>query len=450
MASLTYGFCERLQEVTRSDVALMAAPAARRTLLNVLGTTVGASRHPGVSALVATDAVRGAGAISIPGRDERVAVMTAAAAIGFAAHVDDFDDTDLETVVHPGAAVLGAVLSLAQWRGSSGADVLRAFTLGCEAEMRLGRVMTPWHYDQGWHITGTCGVVGAAVAAGLLLRLDTDGLNRAVGLATSQTLGHREAFGTMLKAFHTGKAGANGVLAATLAARGVTAPADALAAPRGFLPVLSGTFEVDRLVDGFGQRWLLDDNSFKPYPCGIVCHPAIDAAIELYDGAGPAAQISDVEVRCHALVLELTGDPDPNDGLQARFSTIHGVAVGLRFGRAGLPEYADDVVTSDAIAALRRKIRLKVDDDVARDEAVVRTTSNETELRVAHVRHARGSLQRPLSDSELRDKVTRLVDPVLPGRSEQLVSLVTSLDDLETLEPLTTILNPSREAEPTK
>jgi 2-methylcitrate dehydratase PrpD len=134
--------------------------AAERSLLNVLGTAIGASRESAVETVLAKAAAHSGRPVApVPGRPERVDLTHAALVTGIAAHLDDFDDTHLATVIHPGAATLGASLGLAHQRHASGRELLTAFALGCEVQLRVGVAMSPSHYDAGWHITGTCGVV---------------------------------------------------------------------------------------------------------------------------------------------------------------------------------------------------------------------------------------------------------------------------------------------------
>ena len=426
--SLTKEFCGRLVELSEQPLPDEVRNEACRSMLNVLGTAVGASQHEAVNAVVRVGHDHGGRAVShVPGRDDRLDLLYSALSIGLGAHIDDFDDTHLETVIHPSAATLGAVLPLSLDRGIAGSDVLRAFALGCEAQLRVGVAMSPWHYDEGWHITGTCGVIGAAVAAGILIKLDAEKLARAVGIAASETLGHRETFGSTIKSFHPGKAATNGLLAALLAEHDFTASSQVLEAPRGFFNVLSPHCEPSRVTGQLGDNWELSRNTYKPYPCGIVSHPAIDAAVALSSEVPAIEEIADVTVRCHPLVPELTGNAEPQSGLEARFSTIHGVAAGLVDGRVGLPQYEDSRVADTEIAALRRRVQLEVDETCARDAAVVEVKLEGGNLLNHLVEHARGSLDRPLTKEELHEKVRALVEPVLPDSTEALITEVNGL-----------------------
>jgi 2-methylcitrate dehydratase PrpD len=416
--------------------------AARRTLLNVLGTAASAAGSPAVTVLLAAAAEQGsAGDVRVPGLAGTLDPYWGALVTGTAAHLDDFDDTHLATVIHPGAATLATVLSLAPETAPSGAAFLGAFAAGCEAQLQIGNAISPAHYDHGWHITGTCGVFGAAVAASALLGLDAEAASRALSLAATMTLGHREAFGSMTKPLHAGKAAANGVLAARLAAAGLSAPPDPLG-PGGVLEVLAAA--VDR--DALSRGWELELNTFKTYPCGVVAHPAMDGAIAVSDRIDPA-EITAITLRCHPLVPELMGTLHPADGLRSRFSARHGVAAGLLFGRAGLPEFSDAVATEPEVARLRALITLDPDPEMARDAAILRIETRSAEPVEVRVEHTRGSIARPLTDDELQDKVQVLVTPILgDGAADRIRKAVDNLPAASDASVLLAALRPSTPA----
>jgi 2-methylcitrate dehydratase PrpD len=390
---------------------------AKRSLFNVLGVALGASRTPqadGLFAHATVSTVRSADTPSrVPGRAGWADTYHAALTTGFAAHLDDYDDTHLATVIHPGAACLGALWAL-PYEGegeAEGETMLSAFALGCEAQLRLGMAVTPAHYDRGWHITGTCGVIGAAVTGALAAGAGPDVLALALRFAAAQTVGHREGFGTEVKPLHAGKAAANGLRAAARAEGATGLSAGESMTP--FLAALADPVDASRLVESFGSHWELLANTYKPYPCGIVAHPGIDAAIDLARGQGvSSAEIAAVGYACHPLVPELMGDLDPTTGLRARFSAIHGVAAGLVWGEAGLREFGDEAAASPVVRAIREKITMRPDDRLGRDQATVTVTLTSGERLVASVREARGSLRRPLTDEELIAKVERLVTSV--------------------------------------
>jgi 2-methylcitrate dehydratase PrpD len=377
----------------------------------VLGTTIGAAESPAVEVMLET--ARGleiTGTVPVLGRRDTVDRHWGALIAGTAGHYDDFDDTHLATVIHPGAATLGALVALHDAPVASGEVFLRAFALGCEAQLRIGNAISPNHYDRGWHITGTCGVFGATVAAAVLRGFDADQIEAALAAASTMTLGHREAFGSMTKPFHAGKAAANGILAAERGAVGAAA-FDALG-DAGVLTNFADAVDEAELFGRWDRDWELERNAFKPYPCGIVAHPAIDAAIEASAGVSIDSVVG-IEVSCHPLVPELMGIEQPADGLQARFSARHGVAVGLLDGTVGLAQFSDGRATSADASRLRAITRLVPSDDCARDAATVTVRFADGAEAIAHVPHARGSLARPLTDAELLAKVSALCEPTL-------------------------------------
>jgi 2-methylcitrate dehydratase PrpD len=425
----TTDFCGQLTDAAATPLPPAVAAAAKRSLFNALGTAVGAARAPGVDAIVAAAARLSApGTAEVLGRSDVLDEHWAALLTGTAAHYDDFDDTHLATVIHPGAAALGVLVALHDQAAADGDRCLRAFALGCEAQLRIGNAISPNHYDRGWHITGTCGVFGATVAAAVLLGFDSDALESALAAASTMTLGHREAFGSMTKPFHAGKAAANGVLAARLAMGGYPGLADPLG-DSGVLTIFADAADDGELLRSWTDPWELESNTFKPYPCGIVAHPAIDAAVEAGRRIADPARIEAVEVVCHPLVPELMGRLQPEDGLQARFSARHGVAVGLIDGSGGLAEFSDARATAADVQRLRAVTGLLPAPDCARDAATitVRLAGGE-DVRV-HVPHARGSLARPLTDAELLTKVDTLTQPLLGvGSATSILRSVEALD----------------------
>lgn len=441
----TATLCEWLTATHRQALPAPVIREASRTMLNVLGTAIGASYSEGVDALIRySEEHGGTGTTVIPGREEELDALLGAMTVGLASHYDDFDDTHLETVIHPGAACLGALLAVDGIEGVDGATALSAFALGCEAQLRIGSAMSPSHYDRGWHITATCGVLGAAVTAGLLLNFDSARLEQAIGIAASQTLGVREAFGTMTKPLHPGKAAANGIFAARLVQSGIVGPDAVLERSNGYFQALTPEVDVLRVTSGLGQSWELLSNTYKPYPCGIVIHPAIDAAVDLAPKIEDSARVRGITLRCHPLVAELTGNPAPVDGLQARFSAIHGVCAGIADGSVGLAQYQDERVRDEHLVMLRSLTVLEVDGSLSRDAAeVVVTLDDGTELK-SYIPHARGSAALPLTDEELRAKVDALVRPVLGDRAAELAQAVENLGGAPSLDTLYTAVRPGK------
>ncbi len=387
---------------------------AHRTFLNWLGCAVGAARHPAAdAALAAVAMLQPAPQATVLGRRERVDMASAALINGITSHTFDFDDTHLKTIIHPAGPVASAVLALAEHTQASGRQLIDALVLGIDVSCRVGNAMYPDHYDRGWHITGSTGTLGAAAACARLLGLGVQQTAMALGIAASQPVGMREQFGTMTKPFHPGGAARAGLMSALMARHGYTASPKAIEAPRGMVQTVSAKCDWREITDELGQRFEISFNSYKPFACGIVIHPSIDACAQLREQGVTPEQVERIELRVHSLVLELTGKKEPADGLQAKFSVYHGCAAGLTFGRAAEEEFSDEVVNCADMVALRRKVVATVDPQI--DEASVDVTAVLTDGRRVHVfvEHAIGSLQKPMSDTQLQAKFHGLSDPVL-------------------------------------
>jgi 2-methylcitrate dehydratase PrpD len=417
---------------------------AHRTFLNWAGCAVGAATHDAPqAALAAVMMLQPAPQATVLGRAGKVDMAGAALLNGISSHTFDFDDTHLKTIIHPAGPVASAALALAEHLGSSGRELTDALVLGIDVSCRMGNLMYPDHYDRGWHITGSTGMLGAAAACARLLHLDAHRTAMALGIAASQPIGLREQFGTMTKPFHPGGAARAGLLSALLAKHGFTASPRALEAPRGFAQVVSTKCDWAEATDELGRRFEISFNTYKPFACGIVIHPSIDACVQLREQGVRPDEVERIELRVHSLVLELTGKKEPADGLSAKFSVYHGCAAGLIFGRAAEPEYADAIVTRDDVVALRRKVVATVDDAI--DEASADVTAVLRDGRRIHVfvEHAIGSLQRPMSDAALAAKFAAQADPVLgSARSAELIAACRRLGELPDVHGLVALARP--------
>ncbi|KAI7153364.1 hypothetical protein KC349_g8407 [Hortaea werneckii] len=388
--------------------------AAVRSVYNYLGCAIGGSQHPAVEKAYATFApFFGPDSSTIYGHGgtRRTDAQHASLLNGIASHVHDYDDTHLATIIHPTGPVASALLAYAEYRGSiAGEELLCALVAGIEASCKTGLAVWPSHYDIGWHITSSTGSIGAAVGVGKLMKLDEEQMAHAIGLAAVQVIGLREMFGGDTKAFHPGRAAQSGLMAALMAERGYTSSLQALEAKRGWGNVVAGggTPKLDDYIGELGEKWEIEANAFKPFPCGIVCHPAIDGCIQLHHEMQSkdfaVGEIQKVEVQVHPLVIELTSKRKPKDGLEGKFSVFHGCAVGLLYGKAGPAQYSDATVTDPNVVRVRDKVEATPREDVRADEAHLQIHFADGQRLAKHVKHAVGSLEKPMTDEQLTEK----------------------------------------------
>jgi len=438
-AAVTRALARFIVESRASDVPESAKHAAVRSLVNWLACTIGGTAHEAaVTARAFADRFTGTREASVPGTPLRLDIFHAAWVNGITSHVFDFDDTHLRTVIHPSPPIAPAILALAEHMRVNGDELIHAFVIGVDVACRIGNAVCPAHYHLGWHSTSTAGVFGAAAAAGRLLGLNETNMCRALGLAGTQAAGLRENLSTMAKFLHPGHAARDGMTAAFLARDGYTASERILEAPRGFAHVLSPERDLREITAGLGERHEITLNTFKPYPCGVVLHPAIDGCLQLLDeyGMAPGA-IATVSLRVNFLVLEVTGKRDPRTGVDGKFSVYHCVAVALTDGRVGERQFSDERVSDPGVMALAGKVNAVVDPGVAADEAHVSIELVDGRRFEKHVEHALGSLDRPLGDRQLEEKFRDLADAVMPAAQvQELIGLCWRIRELEDVSVL--------------
>src|SRR5712671_1070511 len=369
--TLTKTLCAHLAAARPDDLSAAARHAARRGVLDWIGCTLAGSPHQTIGRLVAVlQETGGRPQATVLGRRLKLGLLDAPLANGQIGHVLDFDDTHMGGVVlHTSSPVLGALLALAERAPVSGADLMLAYAVGFEAGVRSGRT-APGHHKGGWHLTGTLGSIAAGAAGGKLLGLDTQRLAYAIGIAATQAAGMQQNRGTMCKSFHAGKAAANGVLAALLAERGFDSTQEIVEGRKGFSRIFSDVAAPEQLNADLDGSWLIETNGHKPYACGVVLHPLIDAVIAIRnrDRIDPAT-VSKISLRVHPFVLSITDVVDPATGLQSKFSTVHSAAVALVDGAAGSAQYSDARARDPLVASLRGKVTAQGDEFLGKDEA---------------------------------------------------------------------------------
>jgi 2-methylcitrate dehydratase PrpD len=415
------------------DVPPKVRKEATRTLLNWLAVAVGGSRHVTVdNAIAAVAPFAGPAQASVLGRSERFDIVTVTLVNAVSSHVFDFDDTHLKTIIHASGPIVAPCLALAEYKPVSGKDFLHAVVLGIETAFRVGNAVYPNHYDVGWHITGTAGVIGAAAATGRLLSLSEQQMVWALGLAASQPVGLRESFGSMNKSFNPGRAGQSGLLAALLASKNFTSSDQMLEAKRGWANTVSTKQDYAEITEGLGKNWETALNTYKPFACGIVIHPIIDGCVQLRDKYRiDPAQVEKVTLKVNPLVLELTGKKTPREGLEGKFSVYHAAAVAIIDGKASERQFSDESVRNPKVVALRDKVTAIVDPAVKPEQADVTITLNGGRELYVFVKQAVGSVEKPMTDKQLEAKLDDLADGILSkAQARQLIDTCWKVEKL--------------------
>lgn len=413
--------------------------AAARAFANWVGCALGAVDDASVRQVTHVSLqLAGRSDASIVGHAESLDAVNAALVNGVAANALDYDDMHAATLIHPTGPVAAAAFALCESRKRSGRVLLSAIVTGVEVECGLGLALFPAHYDAGWHITATLGTLGAAAAACVVLGLDEARTRHALGIASTMAGGLRAMLSNACKSLNIGKAASAGVSAALLAEAGLDSEPRALEAKFGFFHVFGQPQGDAMLVNEAGSRHAMLDVSLKPYPCGIVIHPLIDACAALAKPGELGVQhVRTVTASVHPRAVELADRRHPDNALAGRYSLQHAAALAFTRGSAGLAEFDGAQVDDPALRAWRDRIEVKADSTLSPGQArvAVELTSG---ARLTHaIEYPSGSPQRPLTEEQLERKFMALAARAMEkGAAQRLYEQCRNVDRLEDVNEL--------------
>lgn len=425
---------------------------AKRCLLDTIGVVL-AGYGTDLGKAFASLAMEwgGSGEATVFGDGMKVPAVNAALANGAMGHVHELDDGHRFAMGHPGVTSIPAAIAAAERAGATGRELIAATVLGYEVFVRVATTINPSHRGRGFHTTGTCGTFGAAAAAGKALGLDEEGIVNALGIAGVQAAGLMEVMRgeSMIKPLNAGRAARDGVLAALLAERGVTAPATIFEGGDGFLGAYSDEHDAQRIVENLGEDYHIMGTYVKLHAACRHAHPAIDCALELireYDLT--PENVERVVVRTYSAAHRLTGtEYEPKTVSTAKFSTPYCFAAALTHGRVGPNEFTTEKIADPKLLGIAKRVKVVVDQEIDRLAPDKRGASVEISVKGGPkyewaVENPKGEPENPVSDEELEEKFRSLVGPVLGTRKVQrIIDVVADLESLEDVGELTVLLS---------
>ncbi len=420
---VTRWLAARASAIRFEDLPTAAVTVARQCILDWFAVTIPGAAEPAVQIL--SDELLSDGAkpvASLAGQPGRTSAMNAALINGTASHALDFDDVNMAILGHPTVAILPGLLALAEETGATQDDVLAAFVAGYEVVCRTGALMSPGHYNHGFHATSTVGSVGAAAACAHLLKLDAETTAVAYGIAATKASGLKSMFGTMCKPLHAGMAAQNGLLAARLAARGFTSRPDALECAQGLAATQSVDFNPAEAMKDAPLDHHIASNLFKYHAACYLTHGAIEAGKALRDkSAASSNAIRSIEIRVPPVTDRVCNLARPETGLEAKFSLRLTVAMALA-GRdtSGIATYTDDLTREPELIRLRDMASIEFVDGFPEAKADVAITTADGRRFAAS--HDAGVPDSDLARQgrKLEAKFDALVEPVLGASSRTL------------------------------
>lgn len=457
-ARITEELAEFVVAVRSEDFSQEIRHIAKRCIIDGIGVILAGSNEP--CTRIVLDHVR-----SLQGKKEslvlgkgrnRAPAHLAALVNGIAGHSMDWDDSalprtpDRAVLLHPTLAPLTAGLSIGEKLGSSGSALLRAFVVGFEVECKIAEAIYPDHWLRGFHSSNTAGVFGSTTAASNLMGLDAKQVRHAIGIAASTASGLTVNFGTMVKPFHAGRAAENGILSAQLAARGFESHAEALEAHKGFFHAFGGGFDPKMITGKLGHPFsILDPGaSIKPYPCGVVGHPGMDAMRTLVtEHDVRPEQVDHVKVATGSNVLPPKGPlryRKAQTALQGKFCVPFQMASMIVRRKAGVMEFTDEFVQSPVVQEMMDRIEPVIDPEIdaaGMDKLIFvieMHLKDGSVLRGKSLEHYHGGPKNPFTREELAGKFNDCVQQVIdPNQARKLFETIESLERLKSVRTLT-------------
>lgn len=427
---------------------------AKRCIIDGLGVIFAGSTEPCVRIICDyVLSLEGKKESTILGKRKNKAPAHLAALInGTAGHAMDWDDTALSAtpdryaLLHPTMPPLAAGLAMGEKLNRSGQDFLTAFLIGFEVECKMAEAIAPEHWERGFHTSNTCGIFGATTTAARLMGLTVEQVRSAIGLAASMAAGVKVNHGTMAKPLHMGRAAESGVISAHLAAHGFKAHPSALEGPKGFFHAFAGGFDPATISGKLGRPYsiIYPGVSIKPYPCGVVGHPGMDAMLALV--IQHDIQPHDIEHIKVATGSNILGPKGPlrykkaQTGLEGKFCVPFQMASMIIRRKAGVAEFTDEFVQSPAVQEMMDRIETAVDPQIealGQDKIVSVIEVRLKDGRLLHGRsaeHYRGGPHAPLSKKELVEKFNDTTRHILsPDQARKLLDTIESLERLDSI-----------------
>ena len=455
--SIAWQVADITAKLRYEDMPGPVAEKSKRFILDLLGCILGAKniQSSKIMAQVISN-FGGSPQSTVIGYSHKTSAPLAAMINGTTGHAFDMDDDHREGTLHSSVVIFPAVFAVAEQSRVSGKDLLTAFAAGSELMIRLGEAFLGKTYYQGFHPTGTTGVFGAALGVGKILELDTQKLTWAQGIAGSQAAGLLEwkADGTWTKRIQAGHPAMSGVISALLAREGYTGPATVYEGNDGFVRAFShkDQYDVNKIIDQFGTRWELADNSIKPHACCRFACPIADCALDISQNNNiDPEDIEDVEVGVNNWMIKVLCEPAERKYnwqtvVDTQFSLPYVTAVSLVKKRASVPEFTDEAIQDPVVRALAQKVRWQFSDEFEKlypkaypASVTVRTKDGKTYH--SRVDYPKGDPENPVSDAELLDKFRLLSSRNISAKqAEQIIDTVLNLEKISDINDLAGVL----------
>ncbi len=447
----TQALCAFLASLRFEAIPSATIERAKDLVLDHLGVALHSTELPWTRIVRAYAVAAGGNAEStVYGHPQRVGRGVAALANGTAAHGIGLDDTHDASLCHPGAVVISAALSVAEALGAHPRDFLVAVVAGYEAQCRAGAAAIG-ALSRGFHPTASTGVFGAAAAVAHLLKLPPLRHQWAFGLAASAASGvmqfAEDGEGNMVKRIYGGMPAQNGIMAAELAAAGLTGPRGALDGRFGFIATFAGSGDATLLTSELGTAWAVDQISIKRYACCRFFHSAMDALRECREEIGfQPEDVEAVAVQTTRSAIESHMNYRPQSVMAAQYSWPYAIAAAALLTPEDPRSFSEASIADPRMAAYMDRVSVQADPELERHvpgkmPASIRITLRDGRIAERLRLEPAGSASDPIDRNGIVSKFRALSGNACgPQAQDAIVQAVLSLDRADSLEPLTATL----------
>jgi 2-methylcitrate dehydratase PrpD len=406
----------------------------RLAVLNFLSVAIGANSYKDASKIVEACVALQSGDNPIFGSGKKSGLLSSAWANSALSHLLDFDDTHLETIVHPSAPVISSSLSLAINNGENGKDLLYSSAIGMEVAIRLAQGVGLDELYSDWHNTSLYGTSAASVAASIMLHSSAEQIGSSMLEGLTVATGFLSNRGTTSKSFQVGRAAAEGIASAIAINKGITVSKNMV---NTFAKSLSGKFNLTLITKDFGKKWNVLDNYLKPYPCGVVLHPGIDAAVKIHYMKIAVSDIEEITVKVNPIVMVLTAILEPKTGLEGKFSVTHTISAAILHGPLFPEHFSDSSVNDPEVLSLRKKIKIVESESINRGQTIIEVKLKGGAIETSEINRGPSTPSKLLNSQDVEFKFNHLCRPVMgEDRANEVWKFFSSIESKKDLSEI--------------
>ena len=444
----THQLAEFVAQINYDNLPPDVIALAKGFMLDTIGCAMGGRAQAPEEVSWITDfslAQNTSGVCTIFGESKKTNAMTAALTNGTMVHTIDFDDTHLPSITHLGSSLVATTFALGEEVQASGKEIIEAFVAGFEIAGRIGRCILPSHY-KFWHPTATVGGIGAAAAAAKLLKLDADGIEKAMGFAGDAAGGLRYGIdnGDFSKSLHPGVAAMHAVLFAQLVKGGARAPVGILEYSAGFLNAFAEDVNTDPLLDGLGERYEISSGSMKAIPTIHCSHTAVEKVLDLVKENKIANEnIAEINLVQSETIPGHGMNYAPSSPLAARLSTPFVVSLALKDGAVQLERFSEAMLADADIHAMMPRIKIQSSVELAEKHpntiaAIVDITTTDGQTFHGEQVYPKGDPNNPMNMDEVKSKFTSLATKELGADGvEKVATQILNLEKAQNISDVT-------------